>query len=250
MSTLPLSSTPSDPLRLSSQPAASPPSPPFFDPAPEIAAAILHDLADPFQSLHSIAKARATTLEGLTLWMQRPEIARRLDALESAFTRRSRLQAGSYLPLCIDAIARAIAGATRDEVQLAQSSAAQSQVSQSQSPQSQTSLKLDDHRRKARETLLRMTRVMMQLSKFQNAPPPKSEKASPARPSAVNAADARTPNSPTPSRVAANPAPQQVSHPDRRGEPATPRTGQSAQPHADSSSSREHQPTQRELSTV
>jgi hypothetical protein len=240
MSSLPHTTTPSDPLRLASQHSNSPPDHLLFNPPPDIASAILQDLADPFKSFGSIAQSRGTTIEGLTLWMQRPSIARRLDALESASTRRSRLQASGYLPLCVDALARAITGFSRDE---------------SQTTPLPSNPKLDEQRRKARETLLRMTRVMMQLSKFQHAPakPAKSASASPVA-RAANPAAPRTTNPPSPTRTAANPAPLDVERPERQGDTAPPRTGPANQSHhqsqADSGGSRTHQSAQPALSSV
>jgi len=236
MSSLPHTTTPSDPFRLAQHPN-SPPDHLSFSPSPEIATAILQDLADPFKSLGSIAQARGTTLEGLTLWMQRPSIARRLDALESASTRRSRLQASAYLPLCVDALARAITGFSRDDAQTA---------SLPNNP------KLDEQRRKARETLLRMTRVMMQLSKFQQSP----AKAVPASPiaRAANPVVPRSPHQSSPTRTAANAASLDVERPEWQSDTAPPRTGPADRSHspsqADSGGSRTHQSAQPSLSSV
>jgi hypothetical protein len=234
MSALRHPTSPSDPLRLSSQHPEAPPDHLLFNPPPEIATATIQDLADPFKSLVSNAQDRGTTLEGLTLWMQRPDIVRRLDALESACTRRSRLQANGYLPLCIHALSCAITGASRDE---------------SHTAPLQSSPKLDEQRRKARETLLRMTRVMMQLSKFQHvsARPAKSALPRPiVRP--ANPVDPRTSNSTAPSRVAANSASRSIEHSERRGNDVQPRVAPADQSRMESGESRAQQSAQ--LSSV
>lgn len=236
MSSLPNPKNPSDPFRLSSQHPNSPPDHLLFAPAPEIASAILDDLADPFKSFSSIAQSRGTTLEGLTLWMQRPDIARRLDALESAFNRRGRLQASGYLPLCIDALARAISGFSRDDAQAAPLP---------------NSPKLDEQRRKSRETLLRMTRVMMQLSKFQQSAA-KPATLAPPRPAVrpVNPVDPRTSTSPAPSRAAESSAPRSADHSAQRAGDTQLRSASVDRPQMNSGASRAPQSDQRVLSTV
>ncbi|MBL8885598.1 MAG: hypothetical protein JNK16_02975, partial [Phycisphaerales bacterium] len=148
-------------------PPQSPPELPLFNPSPTDAAQIIDDLADPYSTFASIAKAHNTTLEGLTLWMQRPDIAGRLDAVESASTRRNRLLATNHLPICIDALSRAVNASAYEDTHTVYP---------------EGSMKHDEQRRRGRETLIRMTRVMMQLAKThpaqvaarrpESAPPP------------------------------------------------------------------------------
>ncbi len=79
-----------------------------FDPPEEITAKIIHDLARPEASMMDIAERASTTIEALTLWMSRPDISARLDAIESAYARHVRLNIASCTPAIIDATARII----------------------------------------------------------------------------------------------------------------------------------------------
>ena len=79
-----------------------------FNPPEEITAKIIHDLARPEASMMDIAERASTTIEALTLWMSRPDISARLDAIESAYARHVRLNIAACTPAIIDATARII----------------------------------------------------------------------------------------------------------------------------------------------
>ena len=84
------------------------PEPPIFDPAPAAADQVVADLADPLRTLMGIADEHQTSLEALTLWMVRPDIALRLHALQSAAVARARLIALAYLPRTVPVLAEVI----------------------------------------------------------------------------------------------------------------------------------------------
>ncbi|MFA6046351.1 MAG: hypothetical protein WC718_15310 [Phycisphaerales bacterium] len=69
-----------------------------FTPSPALAAQVIDALGSPDNTLRDVAADFSTTLEALTLWMTRPDIAARLDAIQSAVTRRTRLMATNFLP--------------------------------------------------------------------------------------------------------------------------------------------------------
>ncbi len=69
-----------------------------FTPSPALEAAIIERLADPHASLYNIATENQTSVEALSLWMSRPEIAARIDAIESVVLRRARFVARNFLP--------------------------------------------------------------------------------------------------------------------------------------------------------
>jgi hypothetical protein len=68
-----------------------------FTPSDQTAAAILDDFAAQDLTLRGIADKHDTTLEALTLWLARPDIAQRLVALESACAARARLVVANNL---------------------------------------------------------------------------------------------------------------------------------------------------------
>ncbi len=68
-----------------------------FTPSDQSAAAILDDFASQDHTLRGIAIKYDTTLESLTLWLARPDIAQRLHALESACATRARLVVANNL---------------------------------------------------------------------------------------------------------------------------------------------------------
>ena len=70
---------------------------PFTPPAHQIDE-IIDALGSPDNTLREVANEYQTTLEAITLWMTRPDIARRLDNIQSAVARRTRLIATNFLP--------------------------------------------------------------------------------------------------------------------------------------------------------
>src|SRR5262249_14178820 len=60
-------------------------------PTPDLAAAVLHDLADPSVCLEDIAAHADITLDALAAWMSGPDGQARLAALASAASARARL---------------------------------------------------------------------------------------------------------------------------------------------------------------
>ena len=69
-----------------------------FTPSPAVATEVIDALGSPDNTLRDVAVDFKTTVEALTLWMTRPDIAARLDAIQSAVTRRTRLMATNFLP--------------------------------------------------------------------------------------------------------------------------------------------------------
>ncbi len=67
-----------------------------FDPPDYIAEQLLSDLAEGESSLSILAQKAHTTVEAITLWLTRPDIDARLNAMESIFARRARLQVANY----------------------------------------------------------------------------------------------------------------------------------------------------------
>src|SRR4051812_44117248 len=63
-----------------------------FEPDEKLAACILADLHPPHCTLGDIAARADTSVEALNLWLSKPDIAERLDNIESIFARRARLQ--------------------------------------------------------------------------------------------------------------------------------------------------------------
>jgi hypothetical protein len=81
-------------------PAPLPPSSPaplLFNPTDQTAASIIDDFAAQDLTLRGIADNYSTTLESLTLWLARPDIAQRIHALESACATRARLVVANNL---------------------------------------------------------------------------------------------------------------------------------------------------------
>ena len=69
-----------------------------FNPSPETTDALIDDLGSPDLTLRDVAGTYKTTLEALTLWMTRADIATRINNIESAVARRTRLIATNFLP--------------------------------------------------------------------------------------------------------------------------------------------------------
>lgn len=71
---------------------------PFFSPDPDTADSLIDQLGSPDITLSDVAEMNNVSIEALTLWMIRPDIARRLNNIESAILRRTRLIATNFLP--------------------------------------------------------------------------------------------------------------------------------------------------------
>jgi hypothetical protein len=84
---------------------------------PAAAAAIITDLTDPAASLHDIAARHKTTIEQLTLFITRPDIAERLETLHTAAASRARLLATSFLNKAIATLVRVMDSATSESQQ-------------------------------------------------------------------------------------------------------------------------------------
>lgn len=75
----------------------------FFDPPPEIANQIFSALLNPYFSFANTASEHNTTLEALSAWLARPDIAERIDNLTGALASRLRLITVDRLHHAVDA---------------------------------------------------------------------------------------------------------------------------------------------------
>ncbi|MGH7243493.1 MAG: hypothetical protein ACREJD_08770 [Phycisphaerales bacterium] len=91
---------------------SAPPDPPDsltrFQPSESLAAEILTQLADPAQSLLSVARSNNISVESLCLWLSRPEITERISAMRSAAALRTRWLAADHLPACAELASRIV----------------------------------------------------------------------------------------------------------------------------------------------
>ncbi|MBY0111343.1 MAG: hypothetical protein K2Y21_00870 [Phycisphaerales bacterium] len=85
-----------------------------FNPSAATAATIINELASNEITLLDIADRHETTLEALTLWMIRPDIAERLSALEYACARRARLTVANNLNAIANTLLHLLAEAKDD----------------------------------------------------------------------------------------------------------------------------------------
>jgi hypothetical protein len=69
----------------------------LFDPAPDIAEAVLAAITDGSISFYSLAAAANTDPEALSLWMSRPDIRERIESVDRSTTWRTRLIASAHL---------------------------------------------------------------------------------------------------------------------------------------------------------
>ncbi|HMN42740.1 MAG TPA: hypothetical protein PKE29_18010, partial [Phycisphaerales bacterium] len=76
-----------------------------FEPPPPIAEQILSDAANHTIHLADIAAKAHTSIETLCLWLARPDIAARSDAIEAVVRRRARLAALNTIPEIIEVCA-------------------------------------------------------------------------------------------------------------------------------------------------
>jgi hypothetical protein len=82
--------------------------PTIFAPSHEQVGHLLTDLADPDLSLRNLADAHGTTLDALTLFLAREDIAERIAAIEHLAARRARLIAATSLSAVAAALARIV----------------------------------------------------------------------------------------------------------------------------------------------
>src|SRR5882724_12520031 len=87
-----------------------------FDPTPAIAEKIIHDLTSPDLTLRDIADLAKTSLESLSAWLAKDEVAERISNLQGAIAARSRLMATNYIPSVINSL-QLIVSAYADEEQ-------------------------------------------------------------------------------------------------------------------------------------
>ncbi len=88
------------------------PSPIFAPSSPEQLEHVLTDLTSPDLSLRNVAQNFDTTPGALAAWMTLPEVQLRLDQLESAAARHSRITAASALPRAVCALTELVADYT------------------------------------------------------------------------------------------------------------------------------------------
>lgn len=79
------------------------------DIGPKVGEELIRSLSDPHKSLIDIANEFEISLEALSVWMMRPDIAERLESIESAAVSRARFVAKSFLPAAARSAGRVIA---------------------------------------------------------------------------------------------------------------------------------------------
>lgn len=77
---------------------------PSFAPDPLVADRVLDALADPDITLRDVANSFDTSIEALTLWMARPDIAARIAAIQAAAVTRVRLIATNFLASAVSTL--------------------------------------------------------------------------------------------------------------------------------------------------
>lgn len=82
-----------------------------FAPSESLTDQLFSQLADPAQSLLSIARDNNTTPEAFSLWLSRPEISERIAAMRSASALRTRWLASEHLPSCAELASRIVRAA-------------------------------------------------------------------------------------------------------------------------------------------
>ncbi len=122
-----------------------------FDPGEQQAADILEQLVSPHCSLSSLAAAHGTSFQALTLWLTRPDIAARIDAVENVCARRVRVVAVNHLSHCVEVTSRILKYADWEESHVVYPP---------------NSAKHNEQRRRTRETALRAARTLIQLANF------------------------------------------------------------------------------------
>ncbi|MBX3359452.1 MAG: hypothetical protein KF745_13615 [Phycisphaeraceae bacterium] len=175
--------------------------PSSFNPSPDLAAKILDSVTDPTLTLRDVADLHNTTVEALVLWFAEPEIAERLDQIESTIARRTRIVASNFLPAATIALGRSIDEHNSDEAHFPVRAG------------DQRGLEL---RRRSRETARRAAALLLRLANF--TPGPRHSTSTP-RP-AHAPSPTRTPT-PAPSSQSIAPYPP-TAPPDPLSPPPTP----------------------------
>ncbi|MGH7243792.1 MAG: hypothetical protein ACREJD_10280 [Phycisphaerales bacterium] len=101
-----------DPLKPSDRPQnfEIPPKPHFDRPIkPKVEAELLLALADPHASFIDISNEFQISLEALSVWMMRPDIAERMETIASASVVRARYVAKTFLPAAARSAGRVLA---------------------------------------------------------------------------------------------------------------------------------------------
>jgi hypothetical protein len=154
-----------------------------FEPTPEAAEPIIRDLTDPSIALTDVAARHNTSLEALILWLETPDTAARIDAIDSAVARRARLVATNYLPNVAQALARIL-----DEQQ-----ADADQLKHGRSDHDLSNLKQAEFRRRKCETTRRAASLLFRLANFHpthSAPTARPATSGASRPPGRNSASA------------------------------------------------------------
>jgi len=81
---------------------------PIFRPSQPVIDEVLAHCADSALTLPDIALRHSTTLEALTLFITRTDIAERLDTLHALAASRARLIAANLIPMALDALTRVL----------------------------------------------------------------------------------------------------------------------------------------------
>src|SRR3954467_9989149 len=131
------------------------PGPKILAPPDEQIPRVINDLINQNYSFMFVAELHHTTVEALTLWMSRPDVAARLDAFEAATARRIRLITINGLPAAIIALNLSVSGYTHEE---------------SNVPINDASIKQLEQRRRSRETARRAISLLMRIARFQAGP--------------------------------------------------------------------------------
>lgn len=79
-----------------------------FNPPPNKCAEVLEDLTDPGHSLRSIAVRHSISVEALSLWLARPEVAESLAAMHTAAAQRAQLVATIQLTRAVPVLLTSI----------------------------------------------------------------------------------------------------------------------------------------------
>lgn len=154
---------------------------PFFNPDPEATDRVLHDLSQPNLSLLEVAEAHETSVQALTLFMARPDIAERLDTIDSAVSRRARHIAANHLGFGARTLATILEEYTDEALNtpVAPNTAAREQ------------------RRHARETARKAVSLLLRIAHYhpRTAPPIASPRSAPPAAPAAQSALPTKPNS-------------------------------------------------------
>ncbi len=159
---------------------------PIFDPTPEVAAQVLHDIHDPGFTLFEIARTHGTTTVALDLWLLSPEISSQLDSSENACARRARLLSTDYLSAAVKSVHRILVAYNEDE---------------SHNLYHPNSIQGHEQCRRNRETARRAVALLLRLARFHpNLPrPDRPESSAPPSPSSSSSSsNSSPPPSPTP----------------------------------------------------